>query len=432
MTVDQTKLVLNAFAAIFQNNLVSADLVSWKQYDQELNDRNGLNVSEQISPRYKVTQTTSGVQDLSSGVQDSVFGSEQFKVDQVFGASMGWDDFVKIRDIGDARESEALSGAATSMAEAIDAYVLQETVLKSNNWVGTPGNDLDDQDEFVSAYTRLKEEGVSDDNLRGVLNYSDRQKLSDFVVNLGGPGQEAETALREGFTGKISGIPTMFTQQLPALTTGSRAASGSSLVNGASQNVDYSNVAVSSGPGLYMTQDLNIDGLAASATVKAGDVFTIAGVNAFDNRKQASLGRNQQFVAVQDATMDSTGAGTIKIFPAIIVGGTGSGGDQDVNTAHATVDSAPADDAAITWLGAASTAFTPRAIMQKQAAIVNTAPLILPATGEADRKSLTRVPLTVRMWKNSDFGTGAHSVRFDVALTANIRDRRRICRVNGV
>jgi hypothetical protein len=64
--------------------------------------------------------------------------------------------------------------------------------------------------------------------------------------------------------------------------------------------------------------------------------------------------------------------------------------------------------------------------------VVNTAQLIMPATGTAMRKSLTRVPLSVRMWQHSDFNTGAHSVRFDVALTANVRERRRIVRLNGV
>src|SRR5688500_1280414 len=103
ITVNQQSLVLNAFAAYFQNNLLAKDLVTWKQYDSEMNDRNGLKVVEQVGPRYNVTRTTSGVADLTAGVQDTVFGSEIFTVQDVFGSSMGWGDFVKIRDINDAR-----------------------------------------------------------------------------------------------------------------------------------------------------------------------------------------------------------------------------------------------------------------------------------------------------------------------------------------
>lgn len=431
VTVDQAKLVMNSFAAVFQNELVTADVVTWKQYDGEMDDRNGLTIVEQVSPRYAITQTTDGVADLTSGVQDSVFGSEQFKVNKTFGASMGWGDFIKIKSVGEARESEALTNAATNLAEQIDAYVLNKAVLASNNWVGTPGNTITDFDAFSSGYTRLKNEGVSDANLRGILTFDDKQALGTQIAKLSAPDAEASKALRVGFKGDLGGIETLFTQQLPSLTVGSRAASGAAQVDGASQGVNYKDVAVSTSPGFYMTQTIAIKGLTGSQTVKAGEVFTMAGVNAYDNRAQQSQGRLQQFTVVADATASSGSIAALRIFPAIIVPASGSGGDVNVNTAHATVTAAPADSANITWLGTASTAYKPRAIIQKEAVVVNTVQLILPATGIGMRRSLTKIPLSVRMWKNSDFNTGAHSVRFDVALTANIRDRRRIVRVNG-
>ena len=432
VTVDQSKLVLNAFAAIFQNSLLSGDIVSWKEYDGELNDRNGLNVSEQVGPRYKVTRTTNGVQDLTAGTQDSVFGSEQFKVDQVFGTSMGWGDFVKIRDIGDARESEALSNAAVNLAEQIDAYVLGFAALASNNWVGTPGENVDDFDEFMSGYTRLKEEGVSDDNLRGVLPFVDKQKLGKQVALIPNDNGASPNTLRVGFKGDLGGIPTMFTQQLPILTVGNRAATGAGAINGANQNVNYKDVAVSSAPGFYMTQTINVDTFAATATVKDGEVFTIPGVYAYDNRKQASKGYLQQFRVVGDYTAVAGVIAAMRIFPAIIVPAAGAIGDDAVNTANATVDSIPADGAVLTFLGTASTQYMPRMIIQKQAVVVSTQQLVLPVTGQGMRRKLTNVPLSVRMWKNSDFNTGFHGVRFDVALNANVRDRRRVVRLNGV
>jgi hypothetical protein len=37
------------------------------------------------------------------------------------------------------------------------------------------------------------------------------------------------------------------------------------------------------------------------------------------------------------------------------------------------------------------------------------------------------------MWKHSDFATGAHSIRFDVALECNTlaKGRNRVVRING-
>lgn len=425
ITVDQQKLVLNAFAATFQNNLLAKDLVTWRQYNDEMSDRNGLKVAEQVGPRYTVGQTTNGVADLTAGVQDSVFGSEQFVVNKTFNASMGWADFVKIRDIGDAREAVALKNAATNLAEQIDAYVLSTAVLASNNWLtslGTGG--IDSYQDFIQAYTRLKEEGVDDSDLRGVLTYNDKEAMGTGVISLAAPDNLVTTSFRQGFTGAIGGIPTMFTQQMPTLTTGTRV---NGTVAGAAQNVNYTAVAVSAAPGQYLTQTVNIAGLGAAATIKDGEVFTMAGAVAYDNRLQASLGRLQQFRVVGDTVADGAGAATVRIFPAMIVPNSATNG----NTAHATVTAAATNGGAVTFIGAASTAIKPRAIIQKEAIVVNTADLILPATGTAMRKQLTQVPLSVRMWQDSTFSTGDHRVRFDVALTANVRDRRRIVRMNG-
>lgn len=432
VTVDQAKLVLNAFAAIFQNNLVSSEVCTWKQYDTEMNDRDKLTVVEQVGPRYVVTRNTNAVQDLTSGVQDTVFGSEQFIINQTFGASMGWADFIKIRDIGDARESEAIKNCATQLAEQIDAYVMSFVGLASDNWVGLPAgtNGIAQFNDVASGYTRLKEEGVDDSDLRAVLTYADRQALGNNVTTLASLDGIADGIYRKGFDGMVAGIPTMFTQQLPTLTTGTRLATGA--VVGASQNVNYSSVSISGAPGQYMTQTLNINGLGAAATIKDGEVFTIANVFAYDNRAQQSLGRVQQFRVIGDTTADGAGAASVRIFPAIIIPTPGATtGVTASNTAFATVTAAPAAAAVITWFGAPSTPFRVRFVGQKQAVVVNTADLIMPATGIGSRKALTKVPLSVRMWQNSDFNTGNHAVRFDVALTANIRDRRRIVRLAG-
>lgn len=433
VTVDQAKLVMNTFAAIFQNNLVTSDLVTFKKFDNEMNDRNALTVVEQVGPRYSVHRTSNGVKDLSGGVQDSVFGSEQYKVQDVWGTDMGWGDFQKIRDIGDARESEAIKNAALNLAETIDAYVLGVATLAPNNWTGTIGNNVATYDDIAAAYTRLKEEGCEDADLRAVLTYADKQALGSWVVNNNDSALSgAEGIYRSGFTGQVAGIGTLFTQQLPTLTVGSRAASGSVAVNGATQNKNYKDVAISSAPSFYMSQELNIT-LPSGATIVAGEVFTIAGVNAYDNRKGASLGRLQQFTVITGATGSVGNTATIRIFPAIVVPGTGTGGDILVNTANATVTAAPGATAAITLLGTASTAYTPRVVMQKSSIIVNTADLITPADGISMRKSLTKLPISVRMWKHSDFDTGEHKVRFDVALTANVaaNGRQRGTRLNG-
>ena len=426
VTVDQSKLVLNSFAAYFQNELTSGQVVSWKEYDGKFDDRNGLQISEQIVPNYTVSETSNGVADISAAKQDSVFGSELFRIDRTFGTNMAYGDFEKIKSLGDARESESLKAHARQLAHSIDRHVLGTAMQAANEWVGSPGAVVDDFDEAASAYTRMKSYGVEDGDMHYVMAFLDRQKLGNQIGKLPAPDAEAVRAIRRGFGGDLGGIPTLFTQQLPTITVGSRVATATVAVDGAAQNVDYSAVAIASANGRYLTQDLDIKGLTIGHTIKKGEVFTIAGVNQYDPRQGANLGTLQQFTVVDDFTAAAT-TGTIRIFPAIVIPDSGTNG----NTAHATVAAAPADAAAISFVGAAGTTYLPRLLVQKAAVCVATMPLTKPMEGMYGTRKLNKIPLSVRMWGSSDVNTGQHVIRFDVALTANIRERRRVVKFNG-
>lgn len=434
VTVDQAKLVLNSFAAIFQNNLVSKDLVTWKKFDGEMNDRNGLEVVEQITPDYTTTFTTNAVNDLSGGVQNTTFGSERYKLDQVVGSSMGWADFVKIRDIGAARESEALKKAALRLATDIDAYILSFVANAANNWIGDGNSAVSEWDDIASAYTRLKEEGVDgDSNFRAVLTYGDKQALGSEIVdstNNAALADLGESTYRNNFAGTVAGIPTLFTQQLPAFQCGTRNQTAALTAGTADSATTYESVAISPAPGQYLTQILNLGSLGNATTVKEGETFTIAGVYAWDSRAKKQLDHLQEFRVVGGTngnginagtyTASAGGAAAVRVFPAIITSGP-----------YQTVAQAAGNTAAVTFKGAASAVLHPRVIANKDAVVVNTADLIMPATGTARRQSLTAVPLSVRMWQDSVFATGEHRIRFDVAIKANIVDRRRLVRVNG-
>ena len=427
VTVDQAKLVLNSFAAIFQNNLVSKDLVTWRKFDGEMNDRNGLTVVEQVTPDYTTTFTTNAVNDLSAGVQDTTFGSEQYKLTQVIGSSLGWADFVKIRDVGDARESQALRKAALRLATDIDAYLMGFAAKASNNWVGNANgtSSIASWNDLASAVTRLKKEGVEDD-VRAVLSYDDWQALgSNVVTNNASLTDMGDGVYRNGFTGMVAGIPTMFTQQLQPLTVGTRVASATTLTNQpTTPAVTYASVCISGAPGQYNTSTINLDGQTGTRTLVDGEVFTIAGVYAYDSRAKKQLEHLQQFRVVGNFSSSSGAFTNVRIFPAIIE----SGPYQTVVNTNASWD-----NLAVTHIGAASATTAPRFLANKGAIIVATADLITPATGMASRKALTQIPLSVRMWQDSKFDTGEHRIRFDVALEANVAagGRRRIVRVNG-
>lgn len=423
ITVDQGKLVLNAFAAIFQNNLTAADLVTWNKVSGEMNDRNALTVVEQVTPDYTTYFTSNGVKDLSGGVQDSAFGSEQYKLSQTINSSMGWGDFVKIRDLGEARESQALRKAALRLASDIDSYILNFAALASNNLLGDGDSAIAEFDDVASAYTRLKEEGVDDDGgLRAVLTYADKQALGSAVVDDNASlASEGGGTYRNGFSGSIAGMKALFTQQLPAHTLGSRLTASALTAGTADSAGAYTDYCVSAAPGQFLSQILNMDIGSGTETIKDGEVFSVAGVYAFDNRANKILDHLQQFRVIGNFTA-SGGIAAPRVYPAIITSGP-----------YRTVGAAPANTAVVTFVGAASAVLHPRFVANKDAIIVHTADLIMPATGKAMRKALTKVPLSVRMWQDSVFATGEHRVRFDVAIEANVAAdaRRRLVRING-
>jgi hypothetical protein len=227
-------------------------------------------------------------------------------------------------------------------------------------------------------------------------------------------------------------MKTMFTNQLPVLTVGTRVATAAALVDKLSARAERQLLGVAKAGntnGLRMTQNLCC-GRRAMRHRQGGRGFHPPRRLRF-RQPQAGSGDAGSLAAVHrcaDAVSSAGGAITLTIFPAMIVPGSGAGDDVNINTAHATVTAAPVDGAAVlTFMGAASATLSPRVVIQKQAIVVNTIPLILPASDTAMRRKLTKIPLTVRMWQHSDFYTGAHGVRFDVALNANIRESSADC-----
>ena len=349
--VTQLALVTNAIAARMENTLVASKLVQWNKGASKINPLNGFKYIENVPPRYVRRRWTGAVSDLSAGKQDTVFGSEIFSLNQGDTMDHYWGDFENIKDFDAAKRSERIRSMGEDMGHRVDADILNTATLAGHQWVGTPGAAVDSPDPIIEGFARLKEQGVGDGEIFAVLPYSDMPALAKYMMELPAPDALATGVLTSLSFKQIAGLPVLFTQQLPVLTTGTRTVAGA--VNGANQKVNYRAIAASTTTnGNFLTSTLIVDGFGATATFKDGEVFTIAGVYEYDNRKQASTGRLQQFRVVGDVTA-SGGNATLRIHPAIIVPDNSSQiGDAGVNTAHATVSAAPADNAVITFVGA--------------------------------------------------------------------------------
>lgn len=175
-----------------------------------------------------------------------------------------------------------------------------------------------------------------------LLNTQDNVDLVDALKGLFHDSKEVAKQYREGYMGRTAGFDFAENTLIPGYTRG--GSNGAYLVNGATQT------------GATLTVDTG------ATAPSEGDVITIAGVFKVHPETKVSTGILQQFVIGAGATTTS-----FPISPAIVT----SGATQNVS-------GSPADNAAITFAGTASTAVGTSLLYHKDWATFATADLVMP------------------------------------------------------
>lgn len=162
--------------------------------------------------------------------------------------------------------------------------------------------------------------------------------------------QKTATAYEKGYVGDISGFETYKNDQSVRLAA---ATGGATTVNGAGQYWEPKATSVA-GTGETENVDNRFQNLtvtaATYANIKAGDKFTIAGVNSINMITKQDTGQLQTFTVVGKPS-----ANVIQIAPAII----SNGGSTIAGKEYQNVSATPANGATITWLNTASAVLNP-------------------------------------------------------------------------
>lgn len=206
-------------------------------------------------------------------------------------------------------------------------------------------------DDIAAADAQLTEQGVP---LAGRKAFLAPRVYNGMASNLAKPQtsglRETMDAYQKAFVGDIAGFDTYKNDQsfrLAAAAGGATTVNGanqywvpksiSTAVTGESENVDnrYSTLAVTS---------------ANYAGIKAGDAFTIAGVNAVHMITKQDTGQLQTFRVIGKPS-----ANTITVAPAIISLGSGTKAEKEYQNVTAT----PATGAALTWLNTTTAELNP-------------------------------------------------------------------------
>lgn len=426
----------NVMLLLLKNQLVFGRLVDG-QFKNEVTDENGLMVSVKRPPRF--IDKKDGTATLA--VQQVVIGSSPVAVDQYSKVHISVGDIEYVSSFNALMQNATMRSAASTLAHSIDRFIAGKTT-RFHSWVagGDPalnavlaGNATDPTvavrtpGQAMAAHTRLMSQGVPNEALSGVVTFTDGQGirgslLSDYTPSINVP------ALQRVRIPIISEVDWYASQQLPTITAGTRLQGNGSSTggrvddnSGPSQNVDYEDVKGSASDPNFLQQQLRVDGM-STGTVNPGEVFTIAGVYAYDWRAQQPLDYLQQFTVIS-ATAPNAGVVTMTISPAIIVPGTGATpAIQDTNTAFATCATVPADDAYVQFAGAAEAKMVIRPVFHKRAISLVSARLHTPFTGVASFATDPETGISVRYWRGSDIATGEHVHRWDCMYGAAVLD----------
>lgn len=276
-----------------------------------------------------------------------------------------------------------LRPAMETLASVVSADLMAKAYLGIPNLVGTAGSLPTTMKTFGQARASLERYlAPTDGNRTAIISSDVNTEMVDSSKALFNPNKRIADMYTTGVLGDAQGLHFFESQSLPTHTNGSKVAGVT--VNGASQSGNM----------------LNIGGLTGGDTIKKGSVFTIAGVYAMNPLSGVAYPQLRQFVVTADFTA-SGATGSISIFPAI--GAVAPG---------ATVSAAPANGAALTFVGAASTGYRQDLVFQKDAFAAAFVPL--PVIASCEGYTARAGDMSVRVMTFGDGKADQEHTRIDV------------------
>jgi len=272
-------------------------------------------------------------------------------------------------------------------------------------------------DDVAVADRTFNERGIQMDSRIMALSSGDYNNMASNLAARQTMNQMPTEAYRRSYVGEVAGFETHKLDYANSLT----AAAGVTVTLDAATIGDRHYTPVStqaSGNGFNQTnvdnryQTITID--VTSGTVKAGDAFTIAGVNsvhqiAGDTQAKRDTGSPMTF-RIHEVVTGAGGSGTVKISPPIITtDDTTTAGDVQYQNCSAT----PANGAAITFLNSTLAPVNP--FWRKGAIELLPANLVVEeGSGMAVMRGTTDQGVSLLMTRQSDINDLGTKYRFDV------------------
>ena len=378
---DGPGIFAKGIAETLRDNLVLCNFVE-KADESDFDGKNGFKSGDtiytSIPPRYIPQQDDL---DITSSIQDSVEEKKPLTLNKTETVGMKLDSLELATDI---QVASALKRHGIPAAEAIAQNmesrcfgIAQKAIYNS---VGTPGSNTFGVSDILAARTKLNQDLCRPGDRGLFMNSASGAQAVDARKGLFQDSTSIAGQYKSGMIGRADGFDWYETELINTHTNGAD-------VTGAAVN----DASVSEG-----ASTLTVDGLSAPPT--EGSIFTLPGVFKVHPITKAVTSELHQFVVGAGATTT-----VLPISPSLYAA---SGGLQNVNAL-------PADDAALTFVGAASTGYAQNLALHKSAFKMVTAPLYAPK-GVDLVATQTVDGITVNLVRDFDIKTREVITRLDV------------------
>lgn len=260
--------------------------------------------------------------------------------------------------------------------------------------------------DVAEADALMNEQGVMMEGRNFALSSRDYNGMAGDLAARQTMNNIPTEAYRRSYVGEVAGFQTFKMDYANRLT----ARAGTSVtINGANQYwVPKATSTAGTGEtsnvdNRYQTIAITVGG----GTVKVGDAFTIAGVNAVHHITKQDTGQLKTFRIVEIVT-GAGGTGTVKISPAII----SAQGASDAEEQYKNVTATPANGAAVTFLNTVTAPVN--CFWHRDAIELLPASLAIPTDAGADiMRATTDQGVELVMQKQFDINTQKTKYRWD-------------------
>lgn len=382
----------------FQDALVLSRNVSVYNTDSTMMERTNDIIwrpQPYIAQSFDGTDMTSNFKDFTQLAVPSTIG---------FSKSVPWT--LTAKELRDSLQEGRLGDAAKQkLASDINVAVMnvasQQGTLVVKRTAAASGFD-----DVAQAEAIMNEQGVQSFDRYMALSTRDYNGMASNLAGRQTLTGKPLTAYEKAYIGMVASFETYKLDYATRLT----AAAGTTVtVNGANQ---YYTPKATSTAGTGETQNVdnrfqNLTIAVGGGTVKVGDAFTIAGVNAVHHITKQDTGQLKTF-RITAIVSGSGGSGVVQISPPIISGG----GSTDAELEYKNVTATPANGAAITFLNTVAANVNP--FWQKDSLEILPGRYAVPSdAGTAVMRASTDQGIELVMQKFYDINTMKTKYRLD-------------------